>query len=56
LELKYAVFVIAEGKPPSLIVTDTEHPEFLKRSELPAKFVDYLKKIKKTFGGSVPIE
>jgi hypothetical protein len=52
-ESGYAVFVISPNKNPSILVTDTEAPEFLKRSELPAKFTAFLKtKVKKTFGST----
>jgi len=56
LELGYALFVIRPDKRPSLIVTDTESPEVLKRSELPEKFKTFLKTLKKPFGGSMPNE
>ena len=40
----YAIFVIAPDKRPSMVVTDTEAPALLRRSELPAAFVEFLTK------------
>jgi hypothetical protein len=41
-DIGYVIFVLGE-KGPSMVVTDTEAPEFLKRSELPREFVELLK-------------
>ena len=34
-EPRYGIFVITDDRPPSLLVTDTEYPALLKKSELP---------------------
>jgi hypothetical protein len=44
LDMGYAIFVIQKGKRPSMVVTDTEHPGFLKHSELPKAFIELLTK------------
>jgi hypothetical protein len=41
-DIGYVIFVLGE-KGPSMVVTDTEAPDFLKRSELPREFVELLK-------------
>jgi hypothetical protein len=51
-EIGYVIFVITNDGP-SMVVTDTETPEFLNKSELPKAFVDLLQRktspIKKIF-------
>jgi hypothetical protein len=41
-DIGYVIFVVSETGP-SMVVTDVEAPEFLKRSELPRAFVELLK-------------
>lgn len=48
-DIGYAIFVVGE-RGPSMLVTDLEAPDFLKRSELPKAFVELLaKSVKKIF-------
>lgn len=49
-DIGYAIFVVGGARGPSMLVTDTEAPGLLKRSELPKAFIDYLSKsVKKIF-------
>jgi hypothetical protein len=53
-DIGYAIFVVGGPRGPAMLVTDTEAPALLKRSELPKAFVEYLtKSVKKIFAAGL---